>query len=228
MNTNSVKLMADARAHIAHHFDDAEQQNEATSFGMWLFLATEVMFFGGLFLGYFVYRIAYPDAWHAGSHHLDRPLGTLNTAVLLLSSLTMALAVHATQTNLRKRAVGLLVATILLGSAFLVIKGFEYAHKFEENLVPGVHFELHDPEPGVDSAEVELFLSFYFGMTGLHALHMVIGIVIVAIIAFLSWRGRYSSKFYIPVEVTGLYWHFVDIVWVFLYPLFYLAGGWPL
>jgi cytochrome c oxidase subunit 3 len=218
--------MAETGAHVAHHFDDAEQQYEADQFGMWLFLATEVMFFGGLFLGYFIYRLAYPEAWHAGSHHLDRPLGTLNTGVLLLSSFTMALAVQAAQIDQRKRAVRLLLATLVLGSVFLVVKGIEYSHKFEENLVPGRSFVLA-ADGEVAEAEVQLFFSFYFAMTGLHAIHMIIGIVIVGIIAYNAHRGRYSSNFFTPVEVTGLYWHFVDIVWVFLYPLFYLAGGWP-
>ena len=211
--------------HVAHHFDDAEQQFEAANLGMWLFLATEVLFFGGLFAGYAQYRYWYPEAFTAGSHHLDLVLGTINTAVLLSSSLTMALAVHSSQTSQRRAAVRFLLGTIGLGTVFLGIKAFEYYHKFVEHLVPGRWFDLGEhASKAVSEGHVELFFSYYFAMTGLHALHMVIGVVLLGILTVAAYRGRFSAEYYTPVEMTGLYWHFVDIVWVFLFPLLYLIG----
>jgi cytochrome c oxidase subunit 3 len=215
--------MSATTAHLAHHFDDAEQQFDAATLGMWLFLATEIMFFGGLFAGYAMYRYRWTEAFAAASHHLDHWLGAINTGVLLTSSLTMALAVRAAQTSDRRGTARLLGWTILLGSVFLGIKAFEYHHKFEEHLVPGRMFSFLVPE-GMDFTEgnAELFFSFYFAMTGLHAAHMVIGIAILSILLVASRRGAFSAEYFTPVEMTGLYWHFVDIVWVFLFPLLYL------
>jgi cytochrome c oxidase subunit III len=226
--------MSAPATHLAHHFDDVDQQFDAASLGMWAFLATEVLFFGGLFAGYSLYRYWYPTAFELGSHQLDIWLGTINTAVLLTSSLTMALAVHAAETNDRPGVVRFLVATIVLGSIFLGIKGFEYYHKFEEHLVPGHSFSLSDEQiekAGVslstlpkdfEVGHVELFFSFYFAMTGVHAAHMVIGIAILFVLLAAARRGVFTSEYFTPVEMTGLYWHFVDIVWVFLFPLLYL------
>jgi cytochrome c oxidase subunit 3 len=227
-------------AHVAHHFDDADQQYVAAELGMWLFLATEVLFFGGVFCLYTVYRYWYPSAFIEGSHHLDVTLGTINTAILLASSLTMALAVHAAQTSDSKATVRNLLLTLLLGTAFLGIKGYEYFHKYEERLVPGRNFvmprgtEHSPPAPASEQAaptlsidphsrSVELFFSFYFAMTGLHALHMVIGAGILVVLIVAAARGAFSASYFTPVEMTGLYWHFVDIVWVFLFPLLYLV-----
>lgn len=208
---------------VAHHFDDAEQQFEAARLGMWIFLATEVMFFGGMFTGYATCRFKYPAAFAEGSSHMQLLAGTLNTAVLLLSSFTMALAVRSVQIDRRTTAVRLLLATLLLGVVFLGIKGYEYATKFAEHHVPGPTFSLGESHnPTVNPQHVELFFSFYFLLTGFHALHMLIGIVIVAVISTRVWKGRYSAEYYTPPEVAGLYWHFVDIVWVFLFPLLYL------
>jgi cytochrome c oxidase subunit III len=206
---------------VAHQFDDAEQQREAGLLGMWTFLTTEVLFFGGLFTGYAVYRHLHPEAFHIGSHFLNLPLGTVNTAVLILSSLTMALAVHAAQTGRRRPLVLLLIATLVLGAAFLGIKFLEYDHKFREHLVPGSGFGYHGPH----EKEVELFLSFYFAMTGMHALHMIVGLGIMAVLVVMARRGRFSREYHSPVVIAGLYWHFVDIVWIFLYPLLYLIGA---
>jgi cytochrome c oxidase subunit III len=207
---------------VAHQFDDAEQQREVVTLGMWAFLITEVMMFGGLFLGYAVYRAKYPLAFIEGSHHLDIGLGAFNTVVLICSSLTMALAVHAAQLDRRKGTVLFLLLTILLGSVFLGVKVIEYTSKWEQNLVPGTHFAFPDPQA---SEQVELFYSFYFAMTGLHAVHMIVGVALLGILAVLAWRGKFSSKYYQPVEMSGLYWHFVDIVWIFLFPLLYLIGA---
>lgn len=212
---------------VASHFDDAEQQFEAAELGMWIFLVTEVMFFGGLFTGYAVYRYRDPEAFIAASHHLDMFWGTVNTAVLLTSSLTMALAVRRskidTQSDRQRRGgrplVWLLAATIVLGSAFLGIKFFEYYHKFEEGLVPGRSFHFEEPI----GKRAEIFYSFYFAMTGVHALHMIIGIAILSILLVAAWRGSFAAEYYTPVEMTGLYWHFVDLIWIFLFPLLYLV-----
>ena len=212
--------MSETRAVPAHQFDDLGQQYEAASLGMWAFLCTEVLFFGGLFLGYTVYRMAYPEAFAEGSHHLDIALGSVNTAVLIGSSLTMALAVHSAQLGRRRAIVSFLLLTMLLGAVFLSIKTVEYGHKFEEALVPGARFAYGGPLAG----QVQLFFSFYFIMTGLHALHMIVGIAIMAVLAWLAWHGKFSADYYTPVEIGGLYWHFVDVVWIFLFPLLYLLG----
>lgn len=187
---------------------------------MWVFLLTEIMFFGGMFLGYTVYRLLYPEAFAEGSHHLDVVLGGINTAVLIGSSLTMALAVHAAQVGERRQLIRFLAGTLGLGLVFLGIKAIEYAHKFEAHLVPGSRFVYEGPH----APQVQLFLSFYFGMTGMHALHMLIGIGLLSVLIRLAWRGRFSPDYYTPVEMIGLYWHFVDVVWIFLFPLLYLLG----
>ncbi len=216
--------MAETSTALAHQFDDLGQQKEAASLGMWLFLITEIMFFGGMFTGYVVYRNKYYDAFAAGSQTIDIIWGAINTAVLICSSLTMALAVHAAQLGKRKATVMYLVLTIVLGSAFLGVKGIEYHHKFVEYHVPGATFEFHDAKPGVNPAHVQLFFSFYFAMTGMHAVHMVVGIGLLSLLVWMAWRNRFSPEYYSPVEMTGLYWHFVDIVWIFLFPLLYLIG----
>jgi len=205
---------------LAHQFDDLEQQKEASVFGMWIFLVTEIMFFGGMFTGYTVYRYRLHEAFMAGSDKLDLVLGGVNTVVLILSSLTMALAVHAAQTNKRKQLIWFLILTMALGAVFLGIKAVEYTHKFHENLVPGPSFQFD----GVAHHRSELYFSFYFAMTGFHALHMIVGIALLAVILWMSVKGRFSSEYHNPVEVSGLYWHFVDIVWIFLFPLLYLVG----
>jgi len=219
-------MTAHAESHVAHHFDDAEQQFEATTLGMWLFLITEVLFFGGIFAGYIIYRTKYPVAWMEGSSHLDVWLGSINTVILLCSSLAMALAVWAAQTGKRDKLFKFLLLTIVLGSAFLVIKGFEYNAKFTHHLVPveGMFHLDHPHNPEVNSANVQLFFGFYFGMTGIHALHMVIGIGVMISLVIRARKGHFTPEYYAPVELTGLYWHFVDIVWVFLFPLLYLLG----
>ena len=205
---------------LAHQFDDLGQQKEASIFGMWVFLVTEVMFFGGMFTGYAAYRFRYHEAFMAGSNHLDILLGGINTAVLILSSLTMAMAVHAAQLSKRRALMVYLVLTMLLGSTFLGIKAVEYSHKFHQHLVPGPHFAFE----GADPQHAQLFFSFYFAMTGFHALHMIIGIGLLAVILWMAYQGRFNAEYHNPVEVSGLYWHFVDIVWIFLFPLLYLIG----
>ncbi len=203
---------------LKHHFDDLEQQHDAATLGMWVFLVTEIMFFGGLFVGYTVYRWRYPAAFAAASHEVDLPHGAINTIVLIGSSLTMALAVYFAQSGARKAVIVCLIATMVLGTGFLGIKFIEYAHKFEHHLVPGPSFEFS----GVDRGQAELFFIFYFVMTGMHALHMIVGLGLLAVLVGMAARRRFTAAYNSPVEVTGLYWHFVDIVWIFLFPLLYL------
>jgi cytochrome c oxidase subunit 3 len=205
---------------LQHQFDTMDQQREASSFGMWVFLVTEILFFGGLFTAYTVYRNSYPKAFAEASRHLDIRLGTLNTAVLIISSLTMALAVFSAATGRRKAIIVFLILTMVLGGVFLGVKAVEYSHKFHDHLVPGPAFRF----PGPDARQAEIFYSLYFTMTGLHALHMVIGIGILTALLLQARKGRYTPEYHTPVEVSGLYWHFVDIVWIFLFPLLYLIG----
>jgi cytochrome c oxidase subunit III len=205
---------------LAHQFEDLGQQREAATLGMWVFLVTEVLFFGVLFATYSVYRSWYPGAFAAASHELLIWPGTINTAVLITSSLTMALAVHAAQTGERRLLMMFLVATMLLGVAFLGIKGFEYYTSFHEHHVPGPDFQFEAEY----AQQAQIFFSLYFLMTGLHALHMIIGLGIMAVMLWLSWRGTINAEYYNPIEISGLYWHFVDIVWIFLFPLLYLIG----
>ena len=209
-----------AAAHVAHQFDDAEQQQAASELGMWIFLATEVMFFGGMILAYTVYRFTYPLPFAHASQHLDAILGGVNTGVLLGSSFTVALAVHAARTGARRLLLGALGVTIVLGGVFLAIKGYEWHHHYREGLVPGVRFIPTGPEANA----IGLFFWLYFAMTGVHALHLTIGIGVMTVIAFLAWRGHFSPAYHNPVEIAGLYWHFVDIVWIFLLPILYLVG----
>jgi cytochrome c oxidase subunit 3 len=206
---------------LAHHFGSLEQQKEAATLGMWVFLVTEVLFFGGLFAAYSVYRSWYPDAFAASSHTLDLTLGAVNTVALILSSLTMALAVHAAETGDRRRLMLMLTATMVLGALFLGIKAVEYADKFEHHHVPGAgfHFEVEE-----FAREAQIFFSLYFVMTGLHAVHMIIGLGIMLWMLVWVWRGRITPAYASPIEISGLYWHFVDIVWIFLFPLLYLLG----
>jgi cytochrome c oxidase subunit III len=206
---------------LQHHFYSMEQQLEASTLGMWVFLVTEIMFFGGLFMAYIVYRTMYPHVWVEGSHELDITLGATNTAVLICSSLTMVLAVRSAQTGSRKSLITFLILTILLGATFLGIKYHEYAVKFQHHLVPGPHFQWHTP--GMSQA-IQIFFSLYFIMTGIHALHMIVGIGLMSVILVMAIRGKFSAEYYNPVEISGLYWHFVDIIWIFLFPLLYLVG----
>ena len=204
---------------VAHQFEDYEQQQESATLGMWIFLATEILFFGGMFLGYTVYRTMYHEAFGEASRRLGIVLGTINTGVLLCSSLTMAMSVHEVRLGNRKTAAWLLLATMALGAVFLGIKFYEYHQKYEEHLIPGPSFIWE----GQDAKHAPLFFLFYFIMTGMHAVHMIIGIFMLAILLVLTLRGKINSVYYSPVELGGLYWHFVDIVWVFLFPLLYLV-----
>jgi cytochrome c oxidase subunit 3 len=219
-----------------HHFQTMSQQKEAATLGMWAFLLTEILFFGGLFMAYMLYRTWYHDAFREASTSITLFWGLLNTIVLIGSSLTMALAVRSAQLNRQKATVNWLIATMILGAVFLGVKVIEYADKFEHHHVPGPnyvwveegheapHSSSHGVSPDAPNFQLhtQIFFSLYFTMTGLHALHMIVGIALMSVITWMAWKGRFSSEYYTPVEMSGLYWHFVDIVWIFLFPLLYL------
>lgn len=208
---------------LQHHFEDLGQQHEASTLGMWFFVAQEILFFGGLFCCYFIYREMYPLAWKAGSHHQNWQIGAVNTIVLIGSSLTMALAVWGAQGAKRKFTTLMLVLTLILGGIFVGVKGYEYAEHIHEGLFPGSMFTYVQHDNPQLTPGVELFMTFYFTMTGLHALHMVIGAGLLLWFIKRTWRGDFGPEYYGPVEIMGLYWHFVDIVWIFLFPLLYLV-----
>ncbi len=215
---------------LVHQFADAQQQKNAASLGMWLFLVTEIMFFGGMFCAYLIYRVNHFNAFAAGSQQLNIWMGAINTAVLIVSSVTVVLAVKAAEAGKRKVLVSYLAVTVLLGMTFLVIKGFEYAEKFEKHHVPGPTFNFTDKfddngkQIPVNPNEAELFFSLYFAMTGMHALHMVIGCGLFSTLAILAWKGHYTANYFTPIENGGLYWHLVDIIWIYLFPLLYLIS----
>jgi Heme/copper-type cytochrome/quinol oxidase, subunit 3 len=211
---------------LQHHFEDLGQQHEASTLGMWMFLSTEILFFGGLLMAYWVYRIMYPDAWSLGAAQQHALYGGINTIVLIISSLTMALAVRNAQLGKRMATVGMLVATLVFGGTFLLIKSIEYTQHWREGLFPGLHFTWNE-NPAL-APKVQLFMTFYWSLTGLHALHMVIGAGLLIWMIWRAWRGHFGPEYYSPVEVMGLYWHFIDIVWIFLFAFLYLippTGG---
>jgi cytochrome c oxidase subunit 3 len=215
-----------------HHFADPLQQRNAASLGMWWFLATEIMFFGGMFCGYLIYRRTYFPEFAAGSRSLSLRAGAFNTAVLICSSLTVALAVRASQLGKRRQLVGLLLATIFFGVCFLGIKGYEWREEYVNHHVPTFYFDaqdlIHDnPNLHLEPQPTKLFFSLYFALTGVHALHMIVGIGIFTVITFMAHRGKFGPEYHTPVEIAGLYWHFVDIVWIYLFPLLYLIDRRP-
>jgi cytochrome c oxidase subunit III len=226
---DELQQTALVRHRLEEQFENLEQQHEVASLGMWVFLATEVMFFGTLFLGLGAYRYLFPEAFEKASEKLNWIIGGLNTVVLLVSSLMMVLAVHYAQLGRRKHVVAYLGLTAALGLLFLCLKGLEYYTDYRDNLIPGWRFDegewVTQEHLRPDQVpHVKLFLLFYWIMTGTHALHVTIGIGVVIAMAFLAWQGHFSPDYYSPVDVTGLYWHFVDTVWIFLLPMLYLLG----
>jgi cytochrome c oxidase subunit 3 len=209
--------------HLRHHFATSEQQMDAATLGMWTFLITEVLFFGGMFASYAVYRNMYLDAFASTSQYMNVILGGTNTAVLICSSLTMVLAVRAAQLSNRKHLQLFLILTMIFGTAFLVIKGFEYHAKWVEGLVPGLHWSGYTEHPEF-AYHAQILFFLYFCMTGMHALHMVVGLGLLSYLLYAARRNLFNATYFAPVEMIGLYWHFVDIVWIFLFPLLYLIG----
>jgi cytochrome c oxidase subunit 3 len=235
---------AEEHAHVAlpqhrHHFETQEQQREAGTFGMWLFLLTEIMFFGGLFFSYLLYRNWYYDAFVVASNQLSVPLGGANTAILITSGFCMALGVWAAEVRKKGLLVLTLILTMLFGIAFIGVKADEYHEKWEKHHIPGAHFDVsefvnphayglkEEPLPPDQAAHTQIFFSLYFAMTGLHALHMIIGLGILVWLTIRAQRGDFTQGYVAPIENFALYWHFVDIVWLFLFPLLYLINRHP-
>ena len=205
---------------VAHHFDSAEQEFQASKLGIWLFLCTEILMFGGLFVGYVIFHNLYPEMFAEGASHLDWKLGSLNTAVLLVSSFTMVLSIYYAQTNQYKKTSNMLMITFICGLVFMVIKAFEYNHKIHLGLLPGELYTFADAE----SVNLALYFSFYFLMTGLHGSHVVIGLGLIFWLWLRSRKKEFNKEYYTPLEVVGLFWHLVDVIWIYLFPLLYLVG----
>ncbi len=204
---------------LQHHFATKEQQFDAAKIGMWLFMATEILLFGGLFVGYGLMQAKYPDAWVAAHHHLQRSLGALNTIVLLVSSFTMVLGVWAASQSKRKLLIVCLLLTLMCAGIFLGVKYVEYSHKYHDGLLPGKFFDTKEhPFP----EHQNIFFSFYFMMTGLHGLHILGGMGAITWVLIGALKGKYNSNYYTPVDLVGLYWHLVDLIWIYLFPLLYL------
>ncbi len=207
-----------SNSHLQHHFVDSDQQFDSAKLGMWLFLVTEILFFGGLFVAYIVYRAWNPELFTMAATQLDTVMGGINTLVLIGSSLTMALAIRAAQTDNPSASIKYLASTVALAFVFMVIKYFEYTHKFELGIYPGEAYSF----TGIDHPKAHIFFSIYYMMTGLHGIHVIIGIGIITWLIIKTRNGAFNSSYYTPVEITGLYWHLVDIIWIFLFPLLYL------
>jgi cytochrome c oxidase subunit III len=204
---------------VAHHFASADQQFDSGRMGVWLFLVTEILLFGGMFCAFAIFRSWYLDAFTEAHLHLDKVMGGVNTVVLICSSLTMALAVRAAQTSNRTQTVRMLSLTLLFAATFLVIKYFEYSHKVHAGLLPGAHFTAE----GFTHPEASVFFAVYFMMTGIHGLHVLVGMALIGWILARAAKGHFSSRYYAPVENVGLYWHLVDLIWIYLFPLLYLV-----
>lgn len=207
-------------AHLEHHFADSEQQFDSAKLGMWLFLLTEILLFGGLFVAYAIYRGWHPEMFLNAHKFLDVNLGALNTVVLITSSLTMALSIRSMQLGDRKKTIQLLVWTLILAAIFLVVKYFEYSHKIHLGQLPGKYYTF----TGIEGTNPHIFFSIYFMMTGLHGIHVIAGMIVIGWILKRTMRGDFSAEYYTPIELTGLYWHLVDMIWIFLFPLLYLIG----
>ena len=218
---NSEALLVPQEPGLRHHFDDSAQQLESSTLGMWVFLLTEVMFFGGMFGAYTIYRNMYPEAFASTSHFMNVTIGAINTGVLIFSSFTMVLAVRSAQLGQKKALIAFLIFTLLLGCVFLSLKYVEYHDKWVDHHIPGPGFQYADPRY-FHQAQILFYL--YFAMTCMHAIHMIVGVGLLITLIVMAARNRFSSKWYTPVEMIGLYWHFVDIVWIFLFPLLYLIG----
>jgi len=202
-------------------FDNEAQQKDCSTLGMWVFLITEVMFFGGMFCAYSIYRQWYPHVFAVASSSLNAKIGAFNTCVLLLSSFTMVMAVRSGQLGKRKAIIGWLILTLIFGSAFLGVKAIEWNEKYVEHHIPGQAFHFEELSAG-DQGHAQIFFSLYFAMTGLHALHMVVGVGMLVWLMWAAHKGTYSEKYFTPIDIGGLYWHFVDVIWIFLFPLLYL------
>ena len=221
MSAHAAEVGVTARAHwLDEQYDDPVQQREAATLGMWVFLSTEILFFGVLFASYTICRVLHQQGFAEASRHTDMLLGTIETAVLLTSSTAIALGVRAIKLGQRRLTTGLLIVTGGLGLSFLVMHGFEYYHEYHEHLIPGINFA----QAGPHAHAVELFFCLYYFITGFHSLHVLIGVTIILVLALRVARGAFGPQHHTTLELTALYWHLVDIVWIFVYPLIYLVG----
>lgn len=234
MSSHDAKAMRPAGAidppmPLAHHFDTEGQQAGSAKFGMWVFLATEILMFSGLFLAYFIVRMFYPDMVLSSHELLDKTMGGINTVVLLTSSFTMAMGVRAAQLGDKKGVVNNIILTILFACVFMVVKYFEYTGKFAHGIFPGKYFDYaaaseYAHEHGHELlGKPHIFFGLYFVMTGLHGVHVVVGIGVLIWVLLRAQKGEFGPRYYTPVENVGLYWHLVDLVWIFLFPLLYLV-----
>lgn len=219
MSTNNI---ASHEHHVAHHFKNAAHEYESGKQGIWLFMVTEILMFGGLFVGYTIFHNIYPEMFAEGARQLDWKMGFINTLVLIFSSLTMALGIYYCQRNDKKKAALSLAITILCGAIFMVIKYFEYTHKFHTGFLPGKWLDV--AKVGAEHANLGLYFGFYYCMTGLHGAHVLIGMGLIAWLLFRTLRGDFSAQYFTPVEGVGIFWHIVDLIWIFLFPLLYLVG----
>ena len=234
MSAHGAKAMRPAGAidppmPLAHHFDTPGQQASSAKFGMWVFLATEILMFSGLFLAYFIIRMFYPEMVLSSHELLDKTLGGINTVVLLTSSYTMAMGVRCAQLGDKKGIVRNIALTIGFAGVFMVVKYFEYTGKFAHGIFPGKYFDYAEAAKYAESHGHELlgkphiFFGLYFVMTGLHGVHVVVGIGVLVWVLLRANKGEFGPRYYAPVENVGLYWHLVDLVWIFLFPLLYLV-----
>ncbi len=219
---STVSTNTEYHHHTAHHFDSAEAEYNASKLGVWLFLCTEILMFGGLFVGYVIYHQIYPEMFVAGSKFLDWKLGAFNTVVLLVSSLTMALSIYCAQVNNKKWVLINLYITLICGLIFMVVKYFEYTHKIHLGLLPGTLFSYSGE--GAEVANLALYFSFYFCMTGLHGSHVLAGMALIGWLIVRAHKGHFGPKYFTPLECVGLFWHLVDLIWIYLFPLLYLVG----
>jgi len=211
-------------SHVAHHFTDSEQQLDSAKMGMWIFLLTEILLFGGLFCAYTIYRNEHLEMFHSAHKMLNVGMGAFNTVVLITSSLTVALAIRAMQLGKRTQTIWLLAATLACAFIFLVIKYFEYEHKIHLGLLPGKFYHYDGSEGIIVGNNPHIFFSIYFGMTATHGLHVLFGIIAISIVLLQTIKGKFSAAYYTPIELVGLYWHLVDLIWIYLFPLLYLIG----
>lgn len=209
-------------AHVAHHFKNATQQYLSGKEGIWLFMLTEILMFGGIFVGYAIYHNMYPGMFAEGAASLDWKMGFINTLVLIFSSFTMAISISYIQRNMQKQAVIAMATTVLCGAIFMVIKYFEYQHKFHLGLLPGKFLDV--AKVGAEHANLGLYFGFYYCMTGLHGIHVLLGMGLITWCLIRTVRGDFHGQYWIVVEGVGIFWHIVDLIWIFLFPLLYLVG----
>jgi cytochrome c oxidase subunit 3 len=207
-------------SYLAHHFSDVNQQSETAKLGMWVFLLTEILLFGGLFVAYAIFRSWNPEMFYNAHKHLNVTLGTINTIVLISSSVTVALAIRSMRLNRKKQTIVLLWSTLLLAAVFLVIKYFEYSHKIHLGQLPGKFYTF----TGIEGTNPHIFFSVYFAMTGLHGVHVLAGMIVIGWMIYRTTQNHFSGEYYTPLELTGLYWHLVDLIWIYIFPLLYLIG----